>query len=128
MRYDKIYLRLEEWVASKPSVVLLGHEVDPVPVMTTEDLMIADISTMSHGLLAFNRPLAFLDGIWWRLWRKAWTWVWQTGDAVARCGKVWEAVMRVADDPEKTGTLRRKLRDYVFQGLAGMAWRGLLRR
>lgn len=121
MRYDKIYPRLEEWVASKPNAALLGFEADPVPVMAAADLMVADISTVSHEFLAFDRPLVFLDGIWWRLWGKTRTWVWQAGDVVARRGKVWETVMRALDDPEKKGNLRRKLRDHIFHGLDGRA-------
>jgi CDP-glycerol glycerophosphotransferase (TagB/SpsB family) len=113
-RHDRRYWPvIEQLAAARPNVTLLATEHDPIPTMAAADVLLTDISTVSHEFLCFDRPLVFLDP---RLVPLGWskTWVWRCGDVVRGPGRLWPAVAQALAHPEAHAAERKWAREQIF--------------
>jgi len=113
-RYDRRNYRMVETLANQnPRIKLLGYEYDVIPTMAGADLLIADISSVSHEFLCFDRPFVFLDPRPFPFGKRK-TWVWRCGPVVKRRGHVWATVKEALARPEAYAEERRSAREEVF--------------
>lgn len=122
-RYDRKNYRMVESLAKQnPRIKLLGYEYDVIPIMAGADLLIADISSVAHEFLCFDRPFVFLDPRPFPFpFGKRKTWVWQCGPVVKEKGQVWSEVKAALVHPEAYAEKRRSARDEVFYQPDGRA-------
>ncbi len=113
-RYDlKNYLMVKRISENNPRIKLLDFHHDVMPIMAASDLLIADISTVSHEFLCFDRPLVFLDPRLLSI-RKDKVWVWKCGSVVKRKGEVWSTVEKALAEPEAYAEKRKAVREEIF--------------
>lgn len=112
-RDPKYYSLVERLAAAKPNIQLLGYEHDVIPVMGAADLLLCDISTVSHEFLCFDRPLVFLEPRFIPIGRSK-TWVWSSGPVVKRRGEVWRVVAGELARPERYAAERKAAREAIF--------------
>jgi hypothetical protein len=106
--------QLERLAREHPDHIrFLGNAPDIVPIMAAADLLLCDVSSVSHEFLAFNRPFVFLDPRIVRLGREK-TWIWRCGTVVTSPGEVWPAVRAALADPERFAAERRAALEQVF--------------
>ncbi|MGE5598646.1 MAG: CDP-glycerol glycerophosphotransferase family protein, partial [Bacteroidota bacterium] len=118
--YDRKSYALAEQAAARPNVKLFGYEHDVIPIMAAADLMIGDISAVTHEFLAFGRPYVFLNP--WRLpIGKKKPWIWRCGKVVEKRGRVWPAVAEALAHPEAYAAERRGALTEVFHQPDGHA-------
>lgn len=115
LRYDKKhYPKLKEAAEKKANVVLIDYAPDIIPVMAMADLMIGDISSVTHEFIIFQRPLIFLDSGFHFFQGKARTWIWQAGDVVKKKGQVWPTVLERLTHPEVYAEKRKEVMEQIF--------------
>lgn len=113
-RYDlKNYRMVKRISENNPQIKLLDFHHDVMPIMAASDLLITDISTVSHEFLCFDRPLVFLDPRLLSI-RKDKVWVWRCGSVVKRKGEVWPTVKRALAAPEVYAEKRKAMREEIF--------------
>ncbi len=113
-RYDrKNYRMVKELSEENPRIKLLGYDHDVIPIMAAADLLIADISSVSHEYLSFDRPLVFLDARLFPFGRLK-TWVWRCGPVVRKKGEVWKTVEKAFAAPEAYAQERKTAREEIF--------------
>jgi len=83
----KLVKALKEKIKNKKNILLLENKkeiYDIVPIMAASDLLITDVSGVSHEYIAFLRPMIFLNNrsIIRFLYGKKRTRIWETGDVV----------------------------------------------
>lgn len=114
-RHDrKYYPLIERLAAKKPNVKLLGFEHDVIPVMAAADVLLTDVSTVSHEFLCFDRPLVFLNPRRLFPLGRSKTWVWRTGRVVNRPSEVWQAVDESLAHPGAYAAERKAAREHIF--------------
>jgi hypothetical protein len=74
---------------------------DTVPSMAASDLLISDVSGITREYLAFKRPFIFLSNKPAFMWSRKKTALWECGDTVSKPDRLWEAVARALQNPEK---------------------------
>jgi len=112
--YDrKNYGMVERLAGQKPRTKLLGFEHDIIPVMAAADLLITDISTVSHEFLCFDRPMIFLDPRPLPLGRKK-TWVWKAGRVVRKKRQIWSTVAEELRNPDNMAKERKEVLKEIF--------------
>ncbi len=113
--YDKKYYPiLKEIAAKKDNILFIDYAADIIPIMATADLLIGDISSVTHEFMAFQRPLVFLDSGFHLFQRKARTWIWQAGDVIKKKGQVWPTVLERLEHPEEYADIRQEILEYIF--------------
>lgn len=113
-KYDRRnYDLLTRLAEGKPYIKFLGYDHDVIPIMAAADLLLCDISSVSHEFLCFDRPLVFLDPRVLPV-RKSKTWVWCSGHVVKQRGKVWETVAEALANPGKYTKERSEARDSIY--------------
>lgn len=120
-KYDhKYYPLIASLASNRPNVRLIDYAPDIIPVMAASDLLVGDVSSVTHEYLAFNRPMVFLDSIY-RLGGRRATWVWRAGKVVREKGVAWQAIMESLAHPEKNRSVREELFRYIFHEPDGNA-------
>jgi CDP-glycerol glycerophosphotransferase (TagB/SpsB family) len=120
-RYDRRNYRMVETLAGQnPRIKLLGYEYDVIPIMAGADLLIADISAVTHEFLCFDRPFVFLDPRPITFGQRK-TWVWRCGPVVKRRGQVWATVQEALAHPEAYAKERQSARKEIFHQPDGHA-------
>ncbi len=112
--YDKKYYNLFKEHSQRENVRLIDFSPDVIPIMAASDILVTDISTVSHEYLAFRRPMVFLANPWRFMGFWANTWIWQCGDVVRKKGEVWDTILRRLDKPNEYGDIIEKVLRYVF--------------
>lgn len=119
--YDKEFYPLAQRLAAvNPRIRLVEFEHDIIPIMAAADLLLCDVSTVSHEFLCFNRPMVFLDP---RIlpFGKDKTWIWQCGRVVRSRGRVWPTVVAEMARPDACADKRVRLLGEVFHAPDGCA-------
>lgn len=115
LKYDKKhYPRLREIADKKENIIFIDYAPDVIPVMAMADLMIGDISAVTHEFIAFQRPLVFLDSGFHLFQGIARTWVWQAGDVVKKRGQVWPTVLERLGHPEVYTEERKRVMEQIY--------------
>lgn len=115
LRYDKKhYPNLKAAAAQKANIVFIDFSADIIPVMAMADLLIGDISSVTHEFIAFQRPLVFLDSGFHLFNRKERTWIWQAGDVVRKRGQVWSTVLDRLAHPEVFVEKRKEIMEQIY--------------
>ena len=113
-RYDrKNYGMVESFAKGNPRIKLLGYDYDVIPIMAAADLLIADISSVSHEFLCFDRPFVFLDPRPFSFGKNK-TWVWKCGPVVKEKAQIWSVVEGELAHPEKYEEQRRAAHAEIF--------------
>ncbi len=84
-----------------PNTRLFENSSDTVPLMAASDLLIGDVSGITREYLAFKRPFVFLSNKPRLLWSKKKTRLWNCGEVVTKTSKVWEAIGRSLENPDR---------------------------
>jgi len=111
---DKKYYELFKKHSEKPNVTLIAYASNIIPIMAASDLLITDISTVSHEYLAFRRPMVFLASPWRFMGFRNNTWIWQCGDVVYKRRDIWSTVRRNLNEPDRHKEIIEKCLNHVF--------------
>jgi len=81
--------------------VLVDRLPDIVPLMAASDLLVGDVSSVTREYLAFRRPFVFLSNKPKWMWSGKKTLLWECGTVVRKPNRLWEAVERALEAPER---------------------------
>lgn len=111
---DTKYYELFKKHSKKANVKLIAYASNIIPIMAASDLLITDISTVSHEFLAFQRPMVFLASPWRFMGFRNNTWIWQCGDVVYKRRDIWNTIIRNLNEPNRHKETIEKCLNYVF--------------
>lgn len=92
-----------------------------LPFMAVSDMLLTDISSVSHEYLPFNRPLVFLNPMPERQIPPDHTWIWHCGDVVTAPGELINAVEENLNNPDRYKKERENALKQVFLRFDGKA-------
>ena len=90
-----------------------------LPFMAVSDILLTDISSVSHEYLPFNRPMVFLNPLTGHEIPEEHIWIWHCGDVVTDLKDLFMVVKENFDNPDKYKKERDAARKYVFINFDG---------
>ncbi len=106
--------RLKKKIENRSNILLLEKSrelYDIVPVLTASDLLITDVSGVSHEYIAFMRPMIFLNNrsvlrFLYGARRKR---IWQAGDVITRLQDLPEAIRYNLEHPDRYRKIQERM-------------------
>ncbi len=90
-----------------------------LPFMAVSDILLTDISSVSHEYLPFDRPMVFLNPLPGRVIPDEHTWIWGCGDVVANVKDLFRVVNKNIDDPDIYKKARETAQKRIFLDFDG---------
>ncbi len=90
-----------------------------LPFMAVSDILLTDISSVSHEYLPFNRPMVFLNPLPGHEIPEEHTWIWRCGDVVSEVKDLQRVVRENIDNPDRYYKERGAARKLVFLDFDG---------
>jgi len=90
-----------------------------LPFMAVSDILLTDISSVSHEYLPFNRPMVFLNPLPGHEIPEEHTWIWRCGDVVSEVKDLRRVLRENIDNPDRYRKERETARKRVFLDFDG---------
>ena len=115
----KLVNKLKSKIKDKKNILLLEDAediYDIVPIMAASDLLITDVSGVSHEYIAFLRPMIFLDNksIIRFLYGRKRTRIWKTGDVVSDIKKLPAVIRKNLSKPNRYRDIQLKVLKEIY--------------
>ncbi len=110
---------LKAFLIKRKNVRIYPGKMNIIPLMSVSDIMLTDISTVSHEYLAFDKPMIFLapkdiDRI-----PEEHRWIWRCGDVVKEPSKLPEIVKNNLYNKDMYSDVRNEAKKYIFYNFDG---------
>ncbi len=110
---------LKEKIKDKKNIVLLENKkriYDIVPILAASDLLITDVSGVSHEYIAFLRPMIFLNNrnIIRFFYGKKRTRIWQAGDVISDLKDLPGAIRKNISNPYRYRDIQLKMLKEIY--------------
>jgi CDP-glycerol glycerophosphotransferase (TagB/SpsB family) len=118
-------LRYRPWLIFKASILkgknvfLFPNTPDVLPFMAISNLMITDISSVSHEYLPFDKPMVFLSPKAIDSIPEEHRWIWRCGDVIEDKRDVYSVVKENLENSEKYKKERDDARKQIFLDFDG---------
>ncbi|MBA7535058.1 hypothetical protein ES705_27308 [subsurface metagenome] len=111
--------KLKQKIKMKKNILLLEKSrkiYNIVPVMVASDVLITDVSGVSHEYIAFLRPMIFLDNqnILRILYGRGRTRIWKTGDVVKRLKELPHIVKTNVENPDRYKEIQKDMLKEIY--------------
>jgi CDP-glycerol glycerophosphotransferase (TagB/SpsB family) len=118
-------LRLRPWeilkayMFKRKNCFIFPRSMDILPFMAVSDLMITDISSVSHEYLPFDKPLVFTSPKPKDKIPEEHTWIWQCGDVIENSIELYDVVKKNLDSPDRFKKERDAALKQIFYNFDG---------
>lgn len=121
---DDLVKRLKGSIKNKRNILLLEKRnqiYNIVPVLAASDILITDVSGVSHEYIAFLRPMIFFDNrnIIRFLYGRNRTRIWQTGDVVKRLKDLPQVIKTNVERPDRYLNIQKKILKEIYNFMDG---------
>jgi len=102
------------YVLKKKNCSIFPGSMSILPFMAIADILITDISSVSHEFLPFKKPMIFLSPKPPQMIPEEHKWIWKCGDVVVNRNNLLSVVNENIQNPDKYKSERMKTLDEVF--------------
>lgn len=118
--------KLRMKIQGKKNILLIEKNrelYDIVPVLAASDLLITDVSGVSHEYIAFLRPMIFLDNrsILRFFYGKGRKRIWKAGDVVTKLSDLPETIRRNLEYPDRYREVQKNMLEEIYSYTDGKA-------
>ncbi len=110
---------LKAYLLKKKNARIYPGKMNIIPLMKISDIMLTDISSVSHEYLIFNRPMVFLAPRNVESIPESHRWIWRCGDVVENPEELPEIVEKNLESSDIYLEERKKALNYIFHEFDG---------
>ncbi len=116
---EKLVEKLKDKIKNKKNILLLENKreiYNIVPILAASDLLITDVSGVSHEFIAFLRPMIFLNNrsIIRILYGKNRTRIWKAGDVISRIEDLPGSIRKNLSNPHLYRDIQIKMLKEIY--------------
>lgn len=110
---------LKAYIIKGKNCFIFPRSIDILPFMAVSDLMITDISSVSHEYLPFDKPIVFISPKPKDKIPKEHRWIWRCGDVIENKCDILDVVKKNLDNPEMSKIERESALKQIFYDFDG---------
>jgi len=110
---------LKGYIAKKKNCFIFPKSMNIIPFMAISDIMLTDISSVSHEYLPFDKPMVFLCPKPCNLIPDEHKWIWKCGDVVEKPSNLPHVVRENIENPFKYRVKRKEALHQIFCNFDG---------
>lgn len=117
---EKLVRRLKENIGKRKNILFFEKNeqiYDIVPIMAASDLLITDVSGVSHEYIAFLRPMIFLNNrsLLRCLYGKNRKRIWKAGDVVHNIEELPRVIEQNLKDPSRYRAVQKEILEEIYE-------------